>query len=219
MQLVTDLEIAERVIRSMIPSHQRRGDLEILCDFAPMNKVGGDYASVHFQDDRHVVAGICDVSGHGIAAALLASRVNSFVINTAPSVQHPCEVVLEGLGFVVTINTAKQLLALEDRVWMGIEGFFLDQEQLSSLLNLDLDGGLLIQRIAKGSPADNAGLRAGSVPAQISGQKRTPRFPSKRGFENLTASMTARSWPNSSRPMLPLIPATVAGRFSTQRVR
>ena len=93
MQLETDLEIAERVFRSMIPSNQRRGDLEIVCDFAPMNKVGGDYASVHFQDDRHVVVGICDVSGHGIAAALLASRVNSFVINTAPSVQHPCQVV------------------------------------------------------------------------------------------------------------------------------
>ena len=92
-----DLEIAERVLRSMIPSTERRGDLDIVCDFTPMMGVGGDYASVHFQDDRHVVVGICDVSGHGIAAALLASRVNSFVLNAAASAQHPCEVV-EGLN-------------------------------------------------------------------------------------------------------------------------
>ena len=91
--LETDLKIAERVHRSMIPTNRRQGDLEIVCDFTPMIEVGGDYASVHFQDRRHVVVGICDVSGHGIAAALLASRVNSFVLNTAPSVDHPCDVV------------------------------------------------------------------------------------------------------------------------------
>ena len=73
----------------------------------------------------------------------------------------------EGLGFVVAINTAKQLVALEDRVWIGIEGIFLDREQLASLLNLDLDGGLLIQRVTKGSPADKAGLQGGSLPARV----------------------------------------------------
>ena len=93
MQLATDLEVAERVHRSMIPTNQRRGDLEIVCDFTPMIGVGGDYASVHFQDDRHVVVGICDVSGHGIAAALLASRVNCFVLNVASGVTHPGELV------------------------------------------------------------------------------------------------------------------------------
>ncbi len=76
----------------------------------------------------------------------------------------------QGLGFVVAINTAKQLLALEDRAWVGIEGLFLNREQLSRLLNLDLAGGLLIQRVAKGSPADKAGLRGGSLPARILGQ-------------------------------------------------
>ena len=92
-QLEMDLNLAQVVHRSMIPSSGRRGDLEIVCDFNPMIGIGGDYASVHFQDDQHVVIGICDVSGHGIAAALLASRVNSFVLNIAPSVHHPCEVV------------------------------------------------------------------------------------------------------------------------------
>jgi serine protease Do len=77
----------------------------------------------------------------------------------------------EGLGFVVAINTAKQLLALEDRAWMGIEAIYLSQEWLARLLNLDQRGGLLVQHVAKGSPADKAGLRGGSAPAEILGQK------------------------------------------------
>lgn len=50
---------------------------------------------------------------------------------------------------------------------MGLEGVFLGKEELADLLNLDLEGGLLVQRVVKGSPADIAGLRAGSVPAHI----------------------------------------------------
>ena len=92
-QLEADLKIAERVHRSMIPTSQRRGDLDIRCEFIPVIGVGGDYASVHFQSDTRVVVGICDVAGHGVASALLASRVNSFVLNHAPSVRHPCELV------------------------------------------------------------------------------------------------------------------------------
>ena len=76
----------------------------------------------------------------------------------------------QGLGFAVTINTAKQLLALEDRVWIGIEGIFLNSEQIARLFNHELEGGLLIERVAKGSPADKAGLRGGSLPAKILGR-------------------------------------------------
>jgi len=64
-----------------------------VCHFEPMIGVGGDYASVHFQNDQHVVVGICDVAGHGVAAALLAARVNSFVLSQAPRVSHPCQLV------------------------------------------------------------------------------------------------------------------------------
>ncbi len=76
----------------------------------------------------------------------------------------------QGLGFAVAVNTAKQLMALEDRSWIGIEGIFLGRQQLGGLFNLDLEGGLLLLRVAKGSPADKAGLRGGLVPAQLFGQ-------------------------------------------------
>ena len=75
----------------------------------------------------------------------------------------------EGLSFAVAINTAKQLLALEDRPWIGIEAIFLDGERLAELFNLDREGGLLIQHVARGSPAERAGLRGGTVPAEVFG--------------------------------------------------
>jgi len=77
----------------------------------------------------------------------------------------------QGLGFVVAINTAKQLMALENRVWMGIEGVFLNRALIAGIMNRDLEGGLLIERVAKGSPADKAGLRGGSFPGQIMGRE------------------------------------------------
>ena len=100
LDIEADLEMAERVHRSMIPRSERRGNLDIVCKYIPMIGVGGDYASVYFQDDTHVIVTICDVSGHGIAAALLASRVNSFVLNIAPRAQHPCQIVDELNEFV-----------------------------------------------------------------------------------------------------------------------
>ena len=90
-QIEADLELAERVHRSMIPRCERRGDLEVACSFTPMIGVGGDYASVFFQSDTKVVVSVSDVSGHGIAAALLANRVNSFVLSQAPATHHPCQ--------------------------------------------------------------------------------------------------------------------------------
>ena len=73
----------------------------------------------------------------------------------------------EGLGFVVAINTAKELLMREDRGWMGIDAIFLDAGDLAALFHLDRPGGLLVQRVARGSPADRAGLRGGRIAATI----------------------------------------------------
>jgi serine protease Do len=76
----------------------------------------------------------------------------------------------QGIGFVVPINTAKALLSFKNRFWLGIEGIYLNQEGIAKLLNRDLKGGLLIERVAKGSPADKAGLQGGSVAAKMLGR-------------------------------------------------
>ena len=76
----------------------------------------------------------------------------------------------EGLGFVVTINTAKKLLLEERSFWSGIEGRELS-DSLADLLNLPPNAvGYLIKTVAAGSPADRLGLRGGTTPATIDGE-------------------------------------------------
>jgi S1-C subfamily serine protease len=65
----------------------------------------------------------------------------------------------QGLGFVVTSNMARRLLLEETSVWHGMDGFLLSGE-LAHALNLPT-AGLLVQRVAHGSPAERLGLRGG----------------------------------------------------------
>ena len=77
----------------------------------------------------------------------------------------------EGLGFVVTINTAKKLLLEKRSVWGGLEGQMLS-DQLADIFNLPPGTtGYLIKTVAKGSPADAAGMRGGTILATIGGEQ------------------------------------------------
>lgn len=77
----------------------------------------------------------------------------------------------EGLGFVVTINTAKKLLLEERSFWSGLEGRILSDE-LADLLNLPPGTvGYLVTNVAKGSPGEAVGLRGGSKIAVIDGEQ------------------------------------------------
>src|SRR6185436_14134592 len=60
----------------------------------------------------------------------------------------------EGLGFVVTINTAKKLLLERPSFWSGLEGQALSDAE-ADLLNLPPGAtGFIVKTIAKGSPAE-----------------------------------------------------------------
>jgi len=77
----------------------------------------------------------------------------------------------EGLGFVVTINTAKQLLLQKKSFWSGVEGQFLTDAQ-ADLLNLPPGAsGFSLKTVAKGSPADDMGLRGATMIANLGGQQ------------------------------------------------
>jgi len=51
--------------------------------------------------------------------------------------------------------------------WIGINGRWLDREELAHLYHLDLGGALLVERVVAGSPADQAGLQGGFIPARF----------------------------------------------------
>jgi S1-C subfamily serine protease len=76
----------------------------------------------------------------------------------------------EGLGFVVTLNTARRLLLERRSFWSGLEGVMLS-DKLAALLNVPPSmTGYIVKTVAKGSPADQLGLRGASEIATIRGQ-------------------------------------------------
>src|SRR5213593_93226 len=75
----------------------------------------------------------------------------------------------EGLGFVVTINTAKKLLLEKKSFWSGVEGLILP-DHIADLLNLPPGmTGFILKTVAKGSPADEIGLRAATMIVDFGG--------------------------------------------------
>jgi S1-C subfamily serine protease len=77
----------------------------------------------------------------------------------------------EGLGFVVTMNTAKQLLLERRSFWSGLEGLVLSDQQ-ADLLNLPpRTSGYIVKTVAKDSPGDALGLRGSSMLVNIGGQE------------------------------------------------
>jgi serine protease Do len=77
----------------------------------------------------------------------------------------------DGLGFVVTSNLARRLLLTEPTVWSGLEGYLLTGD-MARVFNVPVaHAGLLVQRVAHGSPAERFGLRGGELPAVIAGEE------------------------------------------------
>ena len=77
----------------------------------------------------------------------------------------------DGLGFVVTSNMARRSLFAEPTVWSGLEGYLLTDEMARAFNVPVAHAGLLVQRVAHGSPAERFGLRGGDLPAVIAGEE------------------------------------------------
>jgi len=75
----------------------------------------------------------------------------------------------EGLGFVVTSNLARRLLLDQHRFWSGAESYMLSGD-LAKVFYLPQSAGMLVQRVASNSPAEQIGLKAGTMMAVIEGE-------------------------------------------------
>ena len=76
----------------------------------------------------------------------------------------------EGLGFVVTIKTARHFLLEHRSIWGGLDGIFLSGE-LAEIFNVPGGTGYLVKNVAKGSPAWDTGILGGDRAATIGGQE------------------------------------------------
>jgi S1-C subfamily serine protease len=72
----------------------------------------------------------------------------------------------EGLGFAVSVNTIRSLLLEQRSTWTGIDAIFVEGE-IADALNIPQGAGVLVQRVAAGSPAEAIGLRGGTMIASI----------------------------------------------------
>ena len=78
----------------------------------------------------------------------------------------------EGLGFVVTVNTAKRFLLTTDHFWTGMEGELISGT-VAAVMNVPQPVGFLVTAVAKNSPSALAGVRGGTLKATIGGQEYT----------------------------------------------
>ncbi len=68
----------------------------------------------------------------------------------------------EGLGFGIGINSVRKLLTLDPCVYLGFSALPLSG-RLAEAFNVPASAGLLVQFVAPGSPAADAGLREGDL--------------------------------------------------------
>lgn len=75
----TRLTIAADVHRSLLPAPVRHDRIRIDVRYVPIEEVGGDYCQMRFPDRATCYVTMCDVMGHGVGSALLATRISSEV--------------------------------------------------------------------------------------------------------------------------------------------
>lgn len=79
-EIEEDLALAARVQQSLAPKSMVWGGIRVESFYHPVRTIGGDFGLVTPLDEKHLDAMVCDVSGHGISAALIANRIYSETI-------------------------------------------------------------------------------------------------------------------------------------------
>lgn len=80
-----ELNLAKQIQESLLPGKiNLPGEIEVAYKYVPMSTIGGDFLDIHYRESLNDLGlFICDVSGHGVPAALTASMVK-IAMNTWP---------------------------------------------------------------------------------------------------------------------------------------
>jgi len=91
-----ELDYAREIQLSMLPKGEAKfGDLEIAATSVPTYEVGGDYFDYFKISENLIGIFICDVSGHGVASALLLSGLRSCMHLILEDTTNPKEVFVK----------------------------------------------------------------------------------------------------------------------------
>ena len=110
-RMKSDLEAAARIQESLLPKVPPDvAGVSFAWAFKPCDELAGDILNVFLLDDKQVGLYVLDVSGHGVAAALLSQTLNRFLSPdpSSPSVLKQC---IEGsrYGLLSPAEVAEQL--------------------------------------------------------------------------------------------------------------
>ncbi|MDQ3893146.1 MAG: trypsin-like peptidase domain-containing protein [Actinomycetota bacterium] len=123
----------------------------------------------------HVIQTDAPINSGNSGGPLLNDRGQVIGVNTAILTGNQFDRGNVGIGFAVPINTAKQIAreliakGKVERAFLGVSVLPIGK-QLSKLIRLPVDHGLLVQRVTDGSAADDAGIRGGTTTVVIAGQ-------------------------------------------------
>jgi sigma-B regulation protein RsbU (phosphoserine phosphatase) len=79
IRLKTDLALGQQVQKSFLPPYQMRTtNFDLEAGFIPSGDLSGDYFDYRLITPERLTIFLADVSGHGVASALLASRLKAF---------------------------------------------------------------------------------------------------------------------------------------------
>ena len=95
-EVLNELKLAQAVQVTLVPQNVMRPEVEVAVRQIPSAYVGGDYLHASVVDGRWLYLLVCDVSGHGISAALVVARIHGLVRRITLEKQSP-EAMLEAL--------------------------------------------------------------------------------------------------------------------------
>lgn len=148
------LELAAKVHRSLLPVPVRHEHISVDIRYIPFDEVGGDYCQVWFPYRDSCYIAIWDVTGHGIGAALLATRISSEIHHSILYGRQPGEIV-QSLNAFVCDHFAETSLYLTSTL---------------ARFDLDRDGGGKITWCGAGHPASLLIRRTSGQVEQLASQ-------------------------------------------------
>ena len=106
-EIEQDLTLASRVQQSLAPKPILWGGLRVDTFYQPAHRIGGDFGLAVPSGEEYLNLLVCDVSGHGISAALVANRIYSETITQLGN-RAPLADVLRRLNSLVIQNVGPQ---------------------------------------------------------------------------------------------------------------
>lgn len=103
-RLVAELDSAASYVASLLPGDMA-GSPQVSSRYAPSRELAGDCFDYTWVDDDHLVVYLLDVSGHGVAPALMSISVH----NMLRSVSLPIDVVLAPAALLAELNRKFQM--------------------------------------------------------------------------------------------------------------